>query len=78
MTTARTFVMGLLAFDLLMPVAIVIVLGAARLLGAMGDGVGRAVMIRIGEAAGMLWLIGLVLLLIAVAADRVMGSGNDE
>ena len=65
----RLLLMGLLVLDVLLPVAIVIVLGTGRLLGAMGDALGQAVMVRLGEAGGVLWSIGLVVLLIAVAID---------
>ncbi|MFV2065627.1 MAG: hypothetical protein ACC645_01505 [Pirellulales bacterium] len=70
----RPLLIGLLVFDILLPMAIVIVLGTGRLLGAMDDALGQAVMIRLGEAGGVLWAIGLVVLLIAVAIDRLSGK----
>jgi len=69
----RPLLTGLLVLDVLLPVAIVIVLGTGRLLGAMDDALGQAVLVRLGEAGGVLWSIGLVVLLLAVAIDGLAG-----
>jgi hypothetical protein len=58
----------------ILPVAIVVLLAAARLLGAMQDDAAAAVFDRTALAAGALWAIALVTLLIALAI-HALGSG---
>jgi Na+/melibiose symporter-like transporter len=48
-----------------LPVAIVILLAVARLLGAMDDKAAGSVVDRVALAAGILWAIDLVCLVIA-------------
>jgi len=49
----------------ILPVAIAILLGVGRLLGAMDDAAGAAVLDRLGLAVSILWAIDLVCLLMA-------------
>lgn len=63
----RNTLSALLAAALLLPVVELVVLGVARLLAAMGDQGGAAVLDRIGLAGGILWTIDLVALLLVLA-----------
>lgn len=56
---------------LLLPIAIVLVLGTASLLGAMQDAAGAMVLQRIGLALGLLWLLGLIGLLLALGVNAI-------
>jgi hypothetical protein len=58
---------GLLVGSVVLPLALVLVLGVGRLLAAMGDIAGAAVLDRLAMAGGLLWGINLLLLLLAVA-----------
>lgn len=49
----------------ILPVAIAILLGVGRLLGAMEDAAGAAVLDRVALAMGILWAVDLVCLLVA-------------
>jgi hypothetical protein len=64
----------LVTVAMVLPVAIVVVLAAARLLGAMQDDAAAAVLDRIALGAGVLWAIALVALLLALAI-HALGSG---
>jgi hypothetical protein len=57
----------LLTTGCVLPVAITIVVGVARLLTAMGDEAGALALDRTALALGILWVIGLVCLLLALA-----------
>lgn len=73
-----------LAGLLLLPIAIVLVLGTASLLAAMQDAAGAMVLQRIGLALGLIWLVGLIGLLLALGVnaieardDRARGPDNE-
>lgn len=61
----------------LLPIALVIVLGVARLLGAMEDASGALVLERIALGLGIVWGIDLVVLLLALGI-RTLESTPDE
>ena len=67
----RPVLIALVALDLLLPTATVVLYSAGRLLGAMEDGAGQAVLTRVSQACGILWVLGLVALLIALAVDSL-------
>lgn len=58
-----------------LPVALVVVYGASRLLAALGDVTGGEVLQRIAQAGGILWVINLVLLVIVQALSA---SGGED
>jgi hypothetical protein len=62
----------LLAAGCVLPVAIAIVVGVGRLLGAMGDDAGAFALDRTALALGILWAISLVCLLL-VMAIQILG-----
>jgi len=71
----RWAVMLLSVGAVLLPIAVLVVLGTGELLGAMGDETGGAVLRRIALAGGMLWVIDLLGLLLVLALNSL---GNDE
>lgn len=69
---------------LLLPIAILLVLGTASLLAAMQDAAGAVVLQRVGLALGLVWLLGLIALIVllgvnALATDNErQGRGDDS
>jgi hypothetical protein len=64
-----------------LPVAIVVLLAAARLLGAMQDDAAARVLDRLALAGGVLWAIDLVALLLALGLNALgsePGDGSSE
>ena len=62
---------------LLAPVCICILLGIAVLLEGMGDVVGGLVLRRITLAAGIVWVINLISLLLVIALNTLRVSDDD-
>jgi len=60
----RRALVVLIAVALVLPIVTVILLGAGRLLAAMDDQAGAAVLDRLSLAAGLLWVIDLVAVVI--------------
>jgi len=71
----RPLLLVLVALAVLLPMATVVLRAAGGLLGAMQDAAGAAVLVRVSQACGILWAIGLVVLLIGLALDA-LGNGN--
>ena len=67
----RPVLVALVALDLLLPTATVVLYSAGRLLGAMEDAAGQAILTRVSQACGVLWVLGLVALLIVLAVDAL-------
>lgn len=61
----------------LLPIALVIVLGVARLLAAMEDASGAAVLDRIALALAIVWGIDLVALLLALGT-RALDANSEH
>lgn len=68
-------VMLLTAGALLMPIAVLVVLGTGELLAAMGDETGGTVFRRVALVGGVLWVIDLLGLLLVLAVNSL---GNDD
>ena len=66
-------VISLLIGALVLPVVISILLGLSSLLGAMGDGSGRAVLGWIALSAGVLWALDLIALVLVQAINSLGG-----
>ncbi|MEX2113744.1 MAG: hypothetical protein WD845_11195 [Pirellulales bacterium] len=66
---SRRILTVLLAIGCVAPVAIAIVVGVARLLGAMDDAAGALALERVALALGIVWAISLVCLLLALAIN---------
>jgi hypothetical protein len=66
---SRRVLTVLVTIGCVLPLALVIVLGVARLLTAMQDTAGAAVLDRIALAAGIMWVIDLACLLLALGIN---------
>lgn len=73
---SRTVFAILVTSACILPVAIAIVLAVGRLLGAMQDEAGAAVLDRVALAIGILWAIDLVCLLVAQGINS-LGPPSD-
>jgi len=71
----RWAMMVLTVGAVLLPVAVLVILGTGELLGAMGDALGGTVLRRIALAGGILWVIDLLGLLLALALNSLGGEG---
>jgi uncharacterized membrane protein YhaH (DUF805 family) len=69
--------MALVTFAFVLPVAIVILEGVARLLGAMQDDEAAAVIGRVALAVGIAWVINLVCLVLAQGVNT-LGPPSDR
>jgi hypothetical protein len=65
---------GLVTATLALPVVICVLAGTARLLSAMGDAAGGAVLDRLVLAAGILWVIVLVTLVVVLGMLALVNS----
>jgi hypothetical protein len=61
----------LLTAALVLPIVELVLLGLGRLLAALGDASGAAVLDRIGLGGGIVWVIVLVCLLLTVAIQSL-------
>jgi len=68
---SRRIITTLLAAGCVLPIALVIVVGTARLLAAMDDAAGALALDRIALALGIVWAISLVCLLLALAINAL-------
>lgn len=68
----------LVSVGCLLPIALVIVLGVARLLSAMQDANGAAVLDRIALGLGILWALDLVVLLLALGIRALENSAGER
>jgi hypothetical protein len=59
----------LVAGTILLPITICVILGVAALLAAMGDTLGGIVLQRVALAAGILWAIDLICLVLVLAIN---------
>lgn len=71
-------VLLLLVGALMLPVAISILFGLGRLLGAMGDSAGGTVLGWIALAAGVLWILDLICLVLVQAINSLGGGDRGE
>jgi hypothetical protein len=69
---SRRVLLTLLLCSTVLPMAIVVVVAVARLLAAMQDAAGAAVLDRVALALGILWAVNLISLLIALALVQLM------
>ena len=75
----RSILTTLVALAAVLPIVALVLLGVAALLGAMQDVSGQAVVTRLGLAAGILWIIDLVVLLVSIGIDALgRGSRSDD
>jgi hypothetical protein len=74
----RRLILSLLGSSIVLPLALVLVLGLGRLLGKMGDEAGAAVLDRVALALGLLWTLGLICLLLSVAIATLTAPDEPE
>ncbi len=67
----------LVAGALFLPIAIVLLLAVALLLGAMQDEAGQYALKRVALGLGVFWALDLIGLLIVVALQALAGDGNE-
>jgi hypothetical protein len=67
----RGFLKFLVAGAVVLPIVAMVVIGAARLLAAMRDVGGAAVLDYAALAVGIFWAVDLVLLIVLLAIDRL-------
>ncbi len=74
----RRFLISLVTFALAAPAATLLLYGVGKLLGAMQDEAGEAVLLRISQAAGITWLVVLLMLVIALGIEAAFTSPRDS
>ena len=68
---SRSVLTVLVAAGFVIPVAIAVVMGVGRLLGAMQDAAGAAVLDRVALAIGILWVLDVVCLVLALGINTL-------
>jgi hypothetical protein len=68
----------LVAGTLILPIALALVLGLARLLGAMGDAGGQIVLDRVGLALGIIWALNLIGLVVVLGMNSLLPPGTGD
>jgi hypothetical protein len=74
---SRNAIATLVYSSIITPMMVLIVFGAARLLGSMGDPTGALWLSRLAVVGGLAWAIGLVLLLVALGINAA-GPQEEE
>ncbi len=67
----RRLLAALIVAALLLPIVITVVVGLARLLAAMNDHSGATMLERVALGCGVLWIVDVVTLVIAQAANSL-------
>lgn len=62
----------------LLPIAVLLVLGTASLLAAMQDAAGAVVLQRLGLALGLVWLFGLIALILMLGVNALAADHDDS
>ena len=73
---SRKALLFLLGSAAILPMAIAVVVAVGRLLAAMQDTAGAAVLDRVALGLGILWAINLISLVMALAIDQVVPPGD--
>ena len=74
----RRLILWLVAGLLVLPIVLSVLVALARLLGAMGDAAGSAVLDRIGLGVGIVWLVDFIALVLVLALERVGPPGGES
>jgi hypothetical protein len=69
---------ALVAVALLLPIALIVILGTGALLGSMGDPTAGRVLNWVGLGLGLVWLVNLVALLILQALVSLVAPPDDH
>jgi hypothetical protein len=73
---SRRVLLFLIAAAAILPMAIALVVAVARLLAAMQDAAGAAALDRVALALGIVWALNLMMLLMALAIERLGPPGD--
>jgi hypothetical protein len=65
-------VAGLLGALLGLPVVILVILAFGWVLAGMGDEAGSAVLVRVGQGLGIVWILDLIGLVVVMAGSALM------
>jgi hypothetical protein len=68
----------LIAGLVMLPIVLSVLLALARLLSAMGDGLGALVLDRIALGVGIVWLVDFIALVLVLALERIGPPGGDS
>ena len=68
---SRKVLLILVAAGAMLPIAIAVVVAVGRLLAAMQDSAGAAVLERVALGLGILWALNLIALVMALALERL-------
>ena len=75
---SKPLIARLLAGVLLLPIAILLVVAVAGLLSGMQDAAGAWVMNRVALGLGIVWVLGLIALLLALAVHSLADSSSAD
>jgi hypothetical protein len=75
---SKTLLTRLLATAVLLPTAVLVLLGFGRLLRALGDLAGGGMCDRLALAAGIAWVFALIALLYTLAVRQLSGPSGME
>jgi hypothetical protein len=73
---SRKVLLVLVTSAAILPMAIAVVVAVARLLSAMQDAAGSAVLDRVALALGILWALNLIALVMSLALERLGPPGE--
>ena len=73
---SRRIQISLLLVALTLPIVLAVLLGLARLLEAMQDAAGAALLNRLGLAVAILWVIDLICLVLVGTVNSLSGPGD--
>lgn len=74
----RRLLISLVALALAVPPGTLLLFGVGKLLGAMQDAAGEAVLVRISQAMGIAWLVVLLLLVLALGIESAFKTPRDS
>ena len=73
---SRKVLLVLVAAAAILPMAIAVIVAVGRLLAAMQDAAGAAVLDRVALALGILWAVNVISLVMALALERLGPPGD--
>jgi hypothetical protein len=74
----RNLVTLLLIAAVVLPIVVCVLVAVGAMLAAMNDAMGGAVLGRIALAAGLIWGIDLIALLLVLAVNSLSGDDTSE
>ena len=74
----RRIITFLVAAAVVLPIAVAVILGVARLLGGMGDDGGRQALDRVALVCGILWALDLVTLVTVQGINSLLPPSDRQ